>query len=467
MIRSFLSTIISTDLALIIGFLLAVIVIAHILRHRRSPSGTIAWLLVVVLIPYVGVPLYLMLGGRKMKRVANSKATIQLPDSETRPVSEANPIDRLLRSYGIPGATLGNRVTLCETGEEGYERLVQLIEEATRSIYVLTFLLHNDEVGRDIVGRLARRAREGIQVRMLMDGIGSLRITRRFLSPIVKAGGKTAFFIPFIHLPFRGRTNLRNHRKIIIVDEKRVMAGGTNIGIEYIGPTPRPGRWRDLSFILEGPAVSHYMEIFRSDWEFASDERIETQSDTLHATHGNGAGAIVQVVPSGPDIDGDPLYDAIVTAAFAAKERLWFITPYFVPDDALAQALTMAAHRGIDLRILVPEKSNHPLADLARGTYLREVEAAGGKILLYTDGMMHAKAMLLDRELAIIGSANMDFRSLFLDYETAMFVYSQKEISEIEEWAKTIEARSRIGLSHVGIVRDLVEGVARMAAPLL
>jgi cardiolipin synthase len=457
---------VTTELALIVGFLLAVVVVAHVLRQRRSPAGTVAWLLVIVLFPYVGVPLYLMFGGRKMRRVADSKANIRLPDNAVRPLSDAGLIDLLLRTYGIPGATIGNRMSLCQTGEEGYDRLVQIIEEASRSIYVQTYVLHKDEVSRDIVHRLARRAGEGVQVRLLMDGIGSMYTGRRFLSPIVKKGGKTAFFIPFLHLPFRGRTNLRNHRKLIIADGRRVMAGGTNIGREYIGPTPKAGRWRDLSFVLEGPAVSHYAEIFRSDWKFASGESIGLDSE-MACSLPEDAGSVVQVVPSGPDVVGDPLYDAILSAMFAAKKRLWVVTPYFIPDEALLQALTLAAHRGIDVRILVPQKSNHAMADLARGTYLRQVQAAGGKVLLYTDGMMHAKVLLMDNELAMIGSANMDIRSLFLDYEVAMFAYGEAEVRATEAWVEATMKNTRSGVKPAGTIRDLCEGVVRLAAPLL
>jgi cardiolipin synthase len=456
-----------THLTFIIGFVFAVGVVAHMLRQRRSPAGTVAWLLVIVLLPYIGVPLYLLLGGRKMHRVIGSKANIQLPDSAVQPHSKSGLIDRLLRTYDIPGATIGNRVTLCQTGEEGYKRLVQLIEEASRTIYILTFILHEDEVGRDIVDRLVRRATEGVQVRVLLDGVGSLYTSHRFLSRIAKAGGRASFFMPVIHWPFRGRTNLRNHRKIIIADEQRVMAGGTNIASEYIGPTPRPNRWRDLPFILEGPAVRHYAKIFQSDWEFATGESLKLHPDRASAVLGDGEGSIVQVVPSGPDVVDDPLYDAILSAVFAAKERLWVVTPYFVPDDALSQALTLAAHRGIDVRILVPEKSNHRMADFARGTYLREVQAGGGKILLYTGGMMHAKVMLMDDELAVIGSANMDMRSLFLDYEVMLFVYSERDIGAIEAWIQSLTVNSRTGLRQAGAFRDLCEGVVRIMAPLL
>ena len=461
-----LSGIIS-HLALVLGFLLAAVVIAQLIRQRRSPSGTVAWLLVVVLIPYVGVPLYLMLGGRKMRRVAGRKRNIELAGGDGQCRQDATPIEQLLCGYGIPAATQGNKITLCRTGEEAYAALVSLVEQAERSIDITTFLLRLDKVGKDIVDRLSRRAQDGVEVRLLLDGVGSLRITRRALAPLIGAGGKVAFFMPIIHWPFRGRTNLRNHRKMMIVDDQRVLAGGANIASEYIGPTPKRNRWRDLSLTLDGPATRQYCQVFQSDWEFATGESIESSGESPPPVPLARNGTIVQVVPSGPDVQGDPLYDAILSAVYMAKRRLWIATPYFIPDEALLQALNVAAHRGIDLRILVPQKSNHPVTDLARGTYLRDVQAAGGRIQLYTEGMMHAKVMIVDSELVILGSANMDMRSLFFDYETAMFVYSRAKIRAIESWFNGLFAHSRAGVKEVGGFRDICEGVVRLLSPLL
>ena len=456
-----------SHLALILGFVLAAMVIAQLMLQRRSPAGTIAWLLVIVLIPYIGVPLYLMLGGRKMRRAARRKTDITLVDPDASCCENVPPIDSLLRSYGIPGATRGNKVTLCTTGEAGYAALVELIEQATQRIWITTFILRLDEVGRDIAARLTLRAAEGLEVRLLLDGIGSFRTTRRALAPFVEAGGRFAFFMPILHSPFRGRTNLRNHRKMIIADNRRVLAGGTNIAGEYIGPTPKPGRWRDLSFILEGPATRQYCEVFQSDWEFATGERLEWPTRSFPPAPSDGSGAMVQVVPSGPDVRDDPLYDAIISTTFSARRRLWIVTPYFIPDSALVQALTVAAHRGIDLRIVVPAKSNHIMADLARGTYLREVQAAGGKVMLYAAGMIHAKILLMDDEVAMLGSANMDMRSLFFDYETAMLVYSAAEIRQVEAWIDNLFRNTRIGVPKVGTLRDVCEGAVRMMSPLL
>ena len=449
-------------LVLISGFLLSIVVIAHILQQRRSPAGTIAWLLVIILLPYLGIPLYFIFGGRKTKKIVDSKTNIQLSSSEIVPISEANVLDKLLRTYNLPGASSGNNVSLCQTGEDAYRQLMKLIDEAKTSIYLLTFILAEDEIGKEVVKRIAKRAAQGITVRVLLDGLGSMKTKKNFVKPIIEAGGEATFFIPVIHSPFHGRSNLRNHRKMIVVDEKKVMAGGTNIAEEYIGPKPIEGRWKDLSFVLEGPAVAHYTTIFASDWKFATGKSFELNLDKI-----SPAGkSVVQIVPSGPDVPGDPMYDAVLTSAYSARNRLWIVTPYFVPDQSLAQALILAAHRGIDLRIIVPEKSNHKLTDLARGTYLRDIQQAGGKIFLFSK-MVHAKIFIVDNKLASVGSANMDMRSLFLNYEVSMFTYSEKDIQETENWIKKLMEKSKKGVPEISKIRNVCEGIVRMTAPLL
>jgi len=456
-----------SHLVLIFGFLLALPVIAQMLRQRRSPASSLAWLLIMALAPYIGIPLYLALGGRKMGKLARSKATLKLPDQTLLSPQEFPETDQLLRSYGIPGACAGNQITLCKSGEEGYTALAELIDRARESLWVSTFILHPDEVGRDIIARLVRRAAAGVQVRLLLDGVGSLHTRRRALASLTKAGGQVAFFMPVLHRPFRGRTNLRNHRKAVIADGRRVWAGGANIAAEYIGPAPDPQRWRDLSFLLEGPATRHYRNIFLSDWQFATRQNLLPPSNADLKYPDMIGNAAVQVVPSGPDVAGDPLYSAMISAVFQAGENIRIVTPYFVPDETLVQALHMAVHRGVKLQILVPGKSNHWLADMARGPYLRDLQEAGGSILLYPHGMLHGKAMLVDDTLAVIGSANFDMRSLFLNYETGLLIYSKPEIQEVGDWVQGIAKECRLDVPEVKTLRDISEGVARMLAPML
>ncbi len=452
-------------LAVVAGFILAAALALSVLRRQRTSSAAFAWLMAIVFAPYLGVPLYLFLGGRKLKRDAGTKKAIHLKIQETVPAGQADPIDTLLRGYGIPGATGGNRVCLCPTGVEVYNELVRLIETAEHQILITTFILSRDEVGQDIVERLSRKAAAGVSVCLLLDDVGSMFTTRRFLSPLLNNGGQVGYFMPLFRAPFHGKANLRNHRKIAIADQKVVLAGGTNIAREYIGPHPCKERWTDLSFVLTGPAVHHYLEVFQSDWRFACGEKVDIIPKGLDYPAQSGPG-IMQVVPSGPDVPGDPIYDALLTAAFTSNNRFWIVTPYYVPDEALAQALRLAALRGVDVRVVVPLRSNHLLADLARGTHLRELEQCGGRIMKYPH-MVHAKVIVSDERLAVVGSANMDMRSLFLNYEIVMLAYSGPDVIAVSNWVQGLMAQSDEGTRPVGIARDTVEGIARLVAPLL
>jgi cardiolipin synthase len=449
-----------------LGFGLALVLLAHLLRQQRSPSSTIAWLLVILLLPYIGVPLYLMLGGRKMRRMARRKPAVYGHGAgDDIGSSLGGSAEKILQSFGVPPATAGNRLTLVATGEEAYRLLTQAIDEATRSIDITTYILGTDAVGQALVARLARRAAEGIEVRLLIDSVGSWRLRRRFVAPLIEAGGRVAFFMPVLHLPFRGRTNLRNHRKIVVVDNRRAIIGGMNLSGDYMGPTPDSKRWRDLSLFIAGPAVADLAELFRSDWKFATGEELGPVPRPEAVARGFDD-CPAQVVASGPDVAGDPLYESLLSLLFTANRRIWVVTPYFVPDEMLARGLELAARRGVDVRLIVPRHSNHRSADLARIGFLREIQNAGGRVLLYEPGMLHAKAVLVD-DVAVVGSANMDMRSLFLNYEVALFLYCDSQVEEIAEWVRSLMAEATLGLPSQGWTAELAENVVRLLAPLL
>jgi cardiolipin synthase len=269
--------------------------------------------------------------------------------------------------------------------------------------------------------------------------------------------------MPLLHVPFRGQANLRNHRKIALFDGKTAIVGGMNLADEYMGPSAREDRWRDLALILTGEAAHVLDAVFRADWEFASGVALPPASPTT--LRGDGA-APIRVVPSGPDALSDPLYDALLTGIFRAERRFWIATPYFVPDDTLVKALVLAVRRGVDVRVIVPAVSNHLLADLGGAPPLRELRAAGATVRRL-DRMLHAKAMLVDDVQAVIGSANFDMRSLFLDYEVALFLSGRREIGELGAWFDEIMQCPAVDGPDSGWIRSRVEGVVRLVAPLL
>lgn len=457
-----------THIGFIFGFLAALVLIAHVLTQRRAPSGTIAWLLAIVLVPYVGIPLYLMLGGRKMKRQAGRKTGPAFFPSSQRLNVPRTYLDELLESYGLPPASDGNQLELCTDGQATYRDLTDIIENARQSIYISTFIFRGDSVGRDILSRLTSKARQGLDVRILLDGVGSLWTSRFFFRRFVRAGGKYGVFLPLLHWPFRGRTNLRNHRKIVIADNQVVLAGGTNIGLEYLGPKPSSKRWQDLSFVLRGPAVASYLEIFRSDWAFAIGQQDWPEGrDACSAAAAENADAVVQIIPSGPDVPGDALYDAILTSFFNAQKRIWIVTPYFVPDEPLLKAIQLAVRKGLDVRVVVPQKSNHPMTDVVRRVYLRDIQQVGAKVFFYQKGMIHAKTILIDDDIMMAGSANTDFRSLFLNYEVMLVAYRGQVIGKTQQWMTDIQSQCSQKTITVNPVQNIVDHIVNLFSPLL
>lgn len=456
----------------VIGVLLAVFAIARLISERRQPSNTFAWLLAIVFVPYVGVPLYLMLGGRKIRRLVAHKRQIpthaaDLPPSPAAAVATA----RVLMQNGGSPPVGGNRLRLLTTGEQAFAELERQILEARHTIHVMTFILGRDEVGRRIVELLAQRAREGVKVRLLLDSLGCFLISHRFIAPILRAGGEVHRFMPVLPLQTRGSANLRNHRKIAVFDHTSAFLGGHNLAIEYMGPAARKKRWRDFGAIIEGPAVCMLNAIFAADWAYAGKVPVKPllcAHDTYLASFPGQSE--VQVVASGPDVQGDSLYEGILSMVEVAERSIWIVTPYFVPDEVLFRMLLVKARSGVEIRLVVPARSNHPITDVARRHYLRELRAAGAQVLLYQPGMNHAKVILTDESVGLIGSANLDQRSLFVNFEVGVLTYSKPDAAAIGTWMQEVFEQCRpmpAPPKHRRFHSAVAEEVSRLLAPML
>jgi cardiolipin synthase len=463
-----------THLLSIVAFLMAATLLARASQQRRQTGSTLAWLLAIVLIPYVGVPFYLVFGGRKVKRRAPTPAgaTDSIAASGDRwslegdDASAAGRLARMLRASGGMAATDGNRIELLGDGEAAFEAVMAAIASAERSVRISTLVFAGDEVGEAVTAALEAKARAGVEVRVLVDGLFKFRSRRRQIARLRAAGAEVAWFMRLWTLPTRGSMNLRLHRKEVVVDDRVAIVGGTNLAREYMGPTPLAGRWRDLSMTIRGPAVADIASLFRADWEFASARTLDAPPQVIDAAVARLAGPVsIQVVGSGPDSENDLVYDAFLCAIFEARRRIWIATPYFVPDEALVHALLLAIRRGVAVQILVPLRSNHRTADLAGAAYLRELRDAGGVICCYEPGMMHAKILLVDDDVGFLGSANMDRRSFFLDYEIALLVADREEVERMEAWFAPLLERS-VDLPPAGRLRALLEPFARLLAPL-
>lgn len=450
-------------LGAILGLGLGIILIARLMREKRRPSNTFAWLLVIILAPYIGVPLYLLIGGRKIARLTKDKKTLRLhqltPENESITISP----------FGV--VAHGNKTRFIPSATDAYDVLIESIQNAKSSIDITTFILSHDAVGRRVVKELSKRAKEGIEVRLLLDALGSWGKKTFYILDLEKAGGRIERFMPVFPIAFPGASNLRNHRKIAIFDKTSSIIGGRNIGRNYMGPNPAKRRWADFGVSITGPAVSALNTIFEEDWAFASRKRGYTaipQPTILPVENGDST---IEIMASGPDTPGDPIYEKVLASIQDAEQSVTIATPYFIPDEVLLRTLSVKARSGRTVTLIVPKKSNHRITDLARKHFLHELAEAGVTILAYQPEMLHGKVMLVDEKMAMTGSANMDLRSLFVNFEVAAFFYSKADIMETKNWIHDVSKRC-IQLSEKDLVREryfkgLAEDLSRLIAPLL
>lgn len=463
------------DLLTIGGFVLALLLVARLMSQKKAPANTFAWLLIIVLLPYVGVPLYLIFGGRKLRQLAARKAPL-LPrlahSPATKPAFATLPVAQTIMASGAGAPVAGNRLKLLTTGEDTYAELERLIGSAKHTIHISTFIVGRDDTGRRVLRLLAARARDGVKVRLLLDAVGCMFVRRSFHAALRKAGGEVVKFMPVMPFTSRGSANLRNHRKIAVFDHATAIIGGHNLAREYMGPTSFRKRWRDIGALIEGPAATLLSEVFIADWCFASRQSPEViRPGAAHVPAPDCGGAELQVVASGPDVPGDPLYEGIISMIQEADHSIWIVTPYFIPDDVLLRSLIVKARAGREVTLMVPEHSNHPVTDFARRHYVRELCAAGGRVLLFKPGMMHSKAVIVDDHIGLLGSANFDLRSLFVNFEIGVVVHTKPEVLAMKAWARTQAESCREFVLRPQrphrLLMGLLEDFSRLLAPLL
>ncbi|NMM76632.1 cardiolipin synthase [Rhodococcus sp. SRB_17] len=458
-----------TRLALLSGLGHAVLVAASLLlyvmatrigQQRRHPSTALAWVVGLVAFPYVALPLFLLFGTRKFARPArHQRAPAPAADMPAGAPAWAT---RLLSGMELAPAVPNDAVAFHADGAASLQALIGLIDSAEHSLDLCTFLFGNDAVGRSVTDALLRCARRGVTTHVLLDAVGGLQTPAPVLRQWAGGGVRVRRFMPLLHNPLRGRTNLRNHRKLAVADGVRLWSGGRNLASEYF--TDRPGRpaWTDLSFTVHGPLAAQALAQFRTDWR-AARGRPHRAARILAppVAPERSGGALAQWVPSGPDHADDTLHALLMSGAYQAQQRIWAATPYFVPDDALLDAWCLACRRGVQVRLLLPRRSNHRLADWARERALRQLVAAGGEVWL-APTMLHAKTVLIDGELALCGSLNLDARSLFLNYEAMAAFYGLGEVQWLSDWFEHQRALAQPYRARPpSWARDIFEGVVR------
>ncbi|WP_285414463.1 phospholipase D-like domain-containing protein [Variovorax sp. efr-133-TYG-130] len=435
---------------LVVTFALLVYVLTtRARREQRAPTTAIAWVMGLVLMPYFILPMYLLFGQRKLRPAGSPRPPRSVPPGHWAA--------DLIESFGLapPGRSA---IRMHADGEAAREALWEVIDGAKERIDVCTFIIGNDALGHAVIDRLAKRAREGIKVRVLLDGFGALSLPRHHFDRLRAAGGEVAVFRPFFSLRRIGPRNLRNHRKFTIADDGWLWSGGRNLAGEYFtGNAKHPQPWRDLSFDLRGSVAAAAARQFDHDWSSVRPRKARAiTADDMPEGPGT---AMAQFLPSGPDQTEDTAHALLIDACFRAEHRVLAITPYFVPGDGLRDALRLAARRGVQVTIAMPAQSNHRLADFVRARAMRDLARAGVDFRMLPF-MVHAKAVVLDEELAMCGSINLDLRSLLLNHEAAVVFYGEEEIDWLAEWIETTaSAGEPYRARRPGLMRDLAEGL--------
>lgn len=457
------------DVAIVLGTLCAV------LHFKRDAQAAIAWVLLIVLVPFAGAVTFWLFGyqtvNRRLRRkkqqsVAYKKLVVR-PGREPADVPQRWDVLARLGHHGdgFP-VTGGNAVQLYHEGTAAYRAMLEAIEGAKHHVHAQFFILKSDEAGRQFVEALRACARRGVEVRLLVDAVGSYKLSSRLLAELKRDGGKVGNFLPLWN-PLR--VNLRNHRKILVVDGRVGFSGGLNVADEYIHRNPKFGHWRDTHFRITGPAVFGLQDTLLEDWFFTTEEAVRGD-EYFPRVHPCGT-TLAQVVRSGPDDDFKAIRETYVSAILRARERVWVASPYFVPDAGLRDALVIAARSGVDVRFLGLYRPDKWLPQLAARYFYADLLSAGAKVYQYTRGMMHSKYVIADGEFASVGSANTDNRSLLLNFELNCQFFDAGIARELEDaFLNDLKDSIRIDPARFAerpLVSRLAENAARLFAPVL
>ena len=460
------------------------LVAVGLILERRSPAATLAWLLALLFMPYFGFLVYFLFGPRRLRRrrLRYGRARARLIQSthrlrQDRPALPGFPsadlerqLARLLERVGQGPPASAATVTLLETGDDCFTALEAAIAAAAHHVHLEYYLWQPDRVGTRLRDLLAEKARAGIRVRLLLDPIGSDRITHRFLRPLRDVGGEAAWFNPISLRRLRpNHVNFRTHRKIVVCDGRVGFTGGINVSDDHSGARRGPDAWRDTHLRLEGEPVHRLQFIFLEDWYFATDQA-PFEPEFFPRLLEQSAGPWLHVIESGPDNDHYAIAKLFFAAIAGAQRRILLATPYFVPNEALIEVLATAALRGVEVRVLAPWRSDSRLVTAAARSYYDELVRAGVTIHEYGPPMLHAKLLVVDERIAAVGSANFDNRSLTLNFEAMAVIYDADLATRL---SRSFEADLNLARRYVKpgrratLGQRLGEATARLLSPLL
>ncbi|MNW48063.1 Major cardiolipin synthase ClsA [compost metagenome] len=458
-----------------------------IILEFRNPAKAMAWMFILFLFPLIGFILYYFVAQdyRKRKKVRRRGARLF---QETRAMLRTRPVivnsveemhaeefrhqERLfglLTHVSESPITGCNRTRVLSDGEAAFSEMLAAMEKATHHIHLEFYIFRADMIGTKFQDVMIRKAKQGVQVRLICDGLGSYHLPKSFIRHLQDNGIEVCMFLPPLIAVMDRRLNYRNHRKILIVDGTVGFVGGMNVGDDYLGLYEKMGYWRDTQLMIEGDAVYFLQSTFLGDWRLASGQRLFHQD--FFPEHRCNTDEQVQILASGPDQNGDVIQEMVFGAVSVAKKRIWITTPYFIPDPSIYTGLLTAAVSGIEVIIILPYESDSRLVKLASLSYVEELLRAGVKFYQYRKGFIHAKVIIVDDLLGSVGTANMDMRSFFYNFEMTALMFDKAAIHRLaEDFEQDIADSSPITLREFSRRPRRQKGVellSRLLSPLL
>lgn len=468
------------DLLVVFYVLSIVASIIVIISENRNPVKSLAWVTVLILLPIVGLVLYLFFGrslkgrhliSRKGRRKLLAGALPQHVDAAQLPFTdETRQQVQLVNNLTGAQYFTGDRIEVFTSGQDKFDALKRDIEAATDHIHIQYYIYENDRIGREIRDLLIAKARQGVKVRLMYDHVGSFTINAGFFKRMRREGVEAHPFLELTLPKLANRLNWRNHRKVVVIDGKIGYIGGMNIADRYVTGDGKHAPWRDTHLRIVGPAVAALQYSFAVDWNFMSRDLLaetipEFGQVDVTATEG------MQIVPSGPTDLWSNISMVFIKAITLAKHTVLIQTPYFLPSEALLKALQSAALAGVDVRLMIPRNPDSLLLKLASGSYIKECLQSGIKVYFYEPAMMHSKLVLVDDEFVTTGSTNFDFRSFEHNFECNALIYSREFNRRMRAIFADDQRRcTRIILSHWRrrpVVTKALESLARLLSPIL
>lgn len=475
------------SLVTVLYFLTVVFIAILIILENRNPEKTISWILVLVLLPFIGIVIYLFFGqeyrktkmySRKGLKDLEKLRNLTLEQLDNLPANQFQISDKLyskkrmmnlLLSNSNAILTNNNEIQILRNGAETFPEIFRVMEQARHHIHLEYYIIENDRIGNYLRELLIRKATEGVEVRLIFDDVGSWELKKKFIRSMSDAGVKVDCFMKVRFPMLTSRVNYRNHRKILVVDGETAFVGGLNFADRYQDGVPGIGPWRDTHLKVIGGGATALQIIFMADWYFVSKEILK--GEEYFRPFESGTGKLVQMTASGPDSDWESIGQAYFAAIASATDYVYISTPYLMPTDDIVTALKTSALGGIDVRIIVPGLSDAITPKWGTNSYIEELLEAGVKIYFYKAGFTHSKVIIADGVFSSVGTANLDFRSLETNFEVNAMVYDEEtagilasqflddqeksELIILEEWQK----RPRMN--------KIKESFARIISPML